>query len=126
MLSLLIILVVLAATSCATSTQTPFSGKAVVQFDQANFFILYLEASKTYVVAKAKLIEMRDAKQIDDATWEKLKAADAKIQRIDEEILTSLTNPAYPIDMAKVSAFIKEVMGVLVAVGVKGITAGAL
>jgi hypothetical protein len=103
-----------------------FSGKAVIQFDQANFFVVYLEASKAYVVAKSKIVEMRAAKKINDADWLLLQTADTKIQRIDEEIIQSLTNPLYPVDMAKVSAFVKEVMTVLVAVGVKGVTMGAL
>ncbi len=123
---LLTLPLLLGITSCTTTGQNPFSGKALVQFDQGQFFVLYLEASKAYVVAKSKLVEMRDNKQIDDATWTKLVAADTKIQRIDDEILYSLQNPAYPVDMAKVSAFVKEVMGVLVQAGVKGITSGAL
>jgi hypothetical protein len=53
-----------------------------------------------------------------------MSATDTMIQKIAEEINTSLQNPQYPIDMQKVQIFMDMVLSTLVKVGVKGITGG--
>lgn len=111
---------------CTTTSQNPFSAKPVVQFDQAGFFVLYLDVSKAYVLGRYQIAQACAAKALTPETCAQLADVDAKIQRIAEEINTSIQNPAYPLDLQKIQQFAELVLGVLVKVGVKGVSGGLI
>jgi hypothetical protein len=111
---------------CATNSPNMFSGRAVIQLDQAQFFVTYVKVAMAYAVFKYQITQACLAKALTPDTCESMKTTDQQIQRIDEEILTSLQNPQYPLDMAKVQKFVDLVLGTMVKVGVKGITAGVM
>jgi len=109
---------------CSPKSPNLFSGKPVVEFDQAQFFVTYIKVAKVYVILKLQVVQACAAKALTPAACEQFDQADQAIQKIDGEILTALQNPAYPLDMAKVQTFVDLVLVTLVRVGVKGITGG--
>jgi hypothetical protein len=109
---------------CATSSPHMFSGKPVIQLDQGAFFVSYIKVSMAYAVFKYQMTEWCAAKAVPAETCANMSATDTMIQKIAEEINTSLQNPQYPIDMQKVQIFMDMVLSTLVKVGVKGITGG--
>jgi hypothetical protein len=116
-----LVLVVALLAGCATSGQNLFSGRAVIELDQAQFFVTYVSVAMNYSVFKYQITQLCVAKTLDQATCDNATEADKKIQRIHEEIMTALQNPKYPLDMAKLQSFIDMVLVTMMKVGVKGI-----
>jgi hypothetical protein len=121
---LVVVMVAALLGGCATGSPNMFSGKPVIQLDQGAFFVSYIKVSMAYAVFKYQMTEWCAAKAVPVATCANMAATDTMIQKIAEEINTSLQNPQYPIDMQKVQIFMDMVLSTLVKVGVKGITGG--
>ena len=111
---------------CATTSPTLFSGKAVIQLDQAQFFVTYVKVAMSYAVFKYQITQACLGNVLAREMCESMKTTDDQIQRIAEEINTALQNPHYPLDMNKVQRFIDLVLVTMAKVGVKGVTAGVL
>jgi hypothetical protein len=124
---LLVVALVLAlSVGCTTTSPNMFSGKAVIQLDQGEFFITYVKIAMSYSVFKYQITQACVGNILPAETCDSLKTTDIQIQRIAEEINTSLQNPQYPFDMNKVQRFIDMVVVTMVKVGVKGISGGLI
>lgn len=112
------------ATACATDRPTLFSGKPVVEFDQGQMFLTYIKLNRLYAVYKYQMTEACAAKAIPEATCAAMRNADSLVTASAAEIEQALATPKYPLDMAKVQAFIDLTLTTLMRVGVKGLTGG--
>lgn len=121
-----IVALALSLVGCATTSPTMFSGKPVIQFDQGQAFVLYVKLSMQYAVLKYQITAWCAAKAIPEATCQNFALIDQQVVKANDDIQTSITNPAYPVDMAKVQIFADLILSTLVKVGVKGVTAGVM
>lgn len=80
----------------------------------------YMDASAAYAVAKYVVTQECATGARAKGQCEVLAQADEKIKTADLEIRRSIQDPRYPIDWARMQAFLGDVVGALVKIGVKG------
>ena len=107
--------------ACTGSQALPWSAeKPVIQFDYGSFLVTYMDASSAYALARYVVTQECLTGARAKAQCDILAAADAKIQGADAEVRRSIQDPRYPIDWARMQAFLGDVVGALVKIGVKG------
>jgi hypothetical protein len=107
--ALILGLILLSVTACATPQITMPMGAAAVAWG---------DARALYATSKAFAVQLRKDGKIDDGGWEELKALDVKAQVYRTEIERALLNPTVPPDYEKIMQYSGQAIDLLLKLGV--------